>query len=79
MSKDIPLRPLRIRPIKTRWGGFSPQGRVTLNLSLIKMPVDCLDYVILHELIISGSRATAHASGSSWSDSVPIARSGGKN
>jgi hypothetical protein len=50
MPKDIPLPPLRIRPMKTRWGSFSPQGRVTLNLWLVTMPVDCLDYVILHEL-----------------------------
>jgi hypothetical protein len=50
MPKDIPLPPLRIRPMKTRWGSFSPRGRVTLNLWLITMPVDCLDYVILHEL-----------------------------
>lgn len=50
MPKGIPLPPLRIRPMKTRWGSFSPQGRVTLNLWLVTMPVDCLDYVILHEL-----------------------------
>ena len=36
--------------MKTRWGSFSPEGRVTLNLGLITMSVDYLDYVILHEL-----------------------------
>jgi predicted metal-dependent hydrolase len=50
MPEDIPLPPLRIRPMKTRWGTFSSRGRITLNLWLITMPVDCLDYVILHEL-----------------------------
>ena len=50
MPNDVPLPPLRIRPMKTRWGSFSPQGRITLNLWLITMPVDYLDYVILHEL-----------------------------
>lgn len=50
MPKDIPLPVLRIRLMKTRWGSFSPVGRVTLNLRLITMSVDYLDYVILHEL-----------------------------
>ena len=36
--------------MKTRWGSFSPQGQITLNLWLITVPVDCLDYVIMHEL-----------------------------
>lgn len=50
VPKDIPLPVLRIRSMKTRWGSFSPEGRVTLNLGLITMSVDYLDYVILHEL-----------------------------
>ena len=50
MPKDIPLPPLRIRPMKTRWGSLSPRGSVTLNLWLVTMPLECLDYVIMHEL-----------------------------
>ena len=50
MPQDIPLPPLRIRPMKTRWGSLSPRGWMTLNLWLVTMPLDSLDYVIMHEL-----------------------------
>jgi hypothetical protein len=49
-AEGIPLPDLRIRRMRTRWGSFSSKGGVTLNLLLIMAPVECLDYVILHEL-----------------------------
>lgn len=37
--------------MKTRWGSCNPEARrIWLNVQLAKHPVDCLDYVILHEL-----------------------------
>lgn len=41
---------LHIRTMKSRWGSYAPSGRLTLNLELIKAPIDCIDYVIAHEL-----------------------------
>lgn len=41
---------LRIRKMKTRWGSYSTKGTVTLNLELIKAPMECIDYVVTHEL-----------------------------
>jgi predicted metal-dependent hydrolase len=45
---DLP--PLRIIPMKKRWGSMSTKGLLTLNLELIKTPLECIDYVIIHEL-----------------------------
>lgn len=43
---------IRIRKMKTRWGSCNAAARrVWLNLELIKKPVSCLEYVLVHELV----------------------------
>lgn len=50
-DEGIPLPPITLRSMKTRWGSYSYRtGRITLNLNLVKAPQACLDYVIIHEL-----------------------------
>jgi predicted metal-dependent hydrolase len=41
---------LKIRKMRSRWGSISSSGIMTLNLSLISAPMDCINYVIMHEL-----------------------------
>lgn len=42
--------PLTVRRLAKRWGSCSPQGRILLNVDAIKLPIGCIDYLILHEL-----------------------------
>lgn len=47
--KELPE--IEIKKLKTRWGSCSPyQNKVTFNLSLIKTPIECIEYVVIHEL-----------------------------
>lgn len=49
--EGVPVPPITIRPMKSRWGSYSYRTRrITLNLNLIMMPPACLDYVVIHEL-----------------------------
>lgn len=47
---QLPFPELRIRRMRARWGSCNSKGVITLNLELIRMPPDCIDYVIIHEL-----------------------------
>lgn len=41
---------LRVRRMRSRWGSLSPAGAMSLRLDLVRAPVECIDYVIFHEL-----------------------------
>lgn len=49
-SLHLPFPEIRIRKMRSRWGSCTRKGVVTLNLELVRMPTDCIDYVITHEL-----------------------------
>lgn len=42
---------MEIRQMKNRWGSCFPENnKMVFNLSLIKTPICCIEYVVLHEL-----------------------------
>ena len=41
---------LRIKNVKTIWGSCSSKNNINLNLNLMKLRPELIDYVILHEL-----------------------------
>lgn len=41
---------VKFRRMNKRWGSCTPSGVITFNTELIKAPIHCIDYVILHEL-----------------------------
>ena len=43
---------VRIRKMKTRWGSCNSDARrIWLNLELVKKPVSCLEYIVVHEMV----------------------------
>jgi predicted metal-dependent hydrolase len=47
---DIKVQGIAIKRLKNRWGSMTKEGRINLNVNLLKAPEDVIDYIILHEL-----------------------------
>lgn len=48
--QKIKLPEIKIRRMKKRWGSYTKNNEIILNTELIKAPLICIDYIILHEL-----------------------------
>lgn len=43
---------IQIRQMKSKWGSCIPsKKKITLNIALMYVPVPCMEYVVLHELV----------------------------
>ena len=49
---NVTVTSFHIRSMKTRWGSCTPKtGRVRFNLELAKRSPECLEYIVVHELV----------------------------
>jgi predicted metal-dependent hydrolase len=49
---DIHIKFYGIKKMKTKWGSCNPRdSRIWINLELAKKPVQCLEYIIVHEML----------------------------
>ena len=48
----VKAQSVQVRNMLTRWGSCNVRkGRIWVNLQLAKKPVECLEYVVVHELV----------------------------
>jgi predicted metal-dependent hydrolase len=52
LSLGVELSECRVKRMKTKWGTCNAKARrIWLNLELIKKPIPCMEYVVVHELV----------------------------
>jgi predicted metal-dependent hydrolase len=47
---QLPVETIRITSARTRWGSCSPKNKLSFSWRLVMMPMDVIDYVVVHEL-----------------------------
>lgn len=57
-AQEYTYADVSIKQLRGRWGSCDQAKLITLNLYLMQLPIECIDYVILHEL--AHTRALHH-------------------
>jgi len=48
----VKVKGCTVRKMKTRWGSCTPRsGRIRINTDLARKPAECLEYILVHEMI----------------------------
>ena len=49
---NLEVREYKIRKMRTKWGTCNREaGRIWLNLELARKPMDCIEYIVVHEMV----------------------------
>lgn len=48
--ENLTMNSLMIRKLEKRWGSCTKKGNIVVNAELIKTPINCIDYVLIHEI-----------------------------
>ena len=49
---DVKMERFFVQRMKTRWGSCNPKAKtIRLNTELAKKPAECLEYIVVHELV----------------------------
>lgn len=52
IKSGLKVESFGIKRMKTKWGSCNPaHKRIWLNLELIKKPINCLEYIVVHEMV----------------------------
>lgn len=49
-KENLVMNSLLIRKLDKRWGSCTKKGNIVVNSDLIKAPINCIDYVLIHEI-----------------------------
>lgn len=48
----VAVKEFAVKKMRTRWGTCNPEaGRIWLNLELAKKPFQCIEYIVVHEMV----------------------------
>lgn len=50
-ARGYQYRGVAVKRLKGRWGSCDQQQNIVLNLYLMQLPWECIDYVLIHELV----------------------------
>jgi hypothetical protein len=48
---NVTVHRVQVRPMTRKWGSMSSTGSLTLSKDLIRLPLELVEYVIVHELM----------------------------
>lgn len=49
---DVKANEVNVKSMRTKWGSCNPDlGKILINLEMTKKPIECIEYVVAHELV----------------------------